>query len=103
MAQIEATADVPDGVTGHTWATSTELGGARGSVGCLDVQSPVLCALSPEGIAVWKLERKFSLWTSQRSRFRKSGGSDVLINVPDDGVDNEGWRENWLGSVGEIG
>ncbi len=37
------------------WATSTELEGARGFAGCLGVQSPVLCELSPEGLNVGRM------------------------------------------------
>ncbi len=29
--------------------------------------------------------------------------SDVSVDIPDDGVDYEGWRENWLGFHGESG
>ncbi len=64
------TSDVPVDVPGHTGATSIEPGGARGSVGCLGVQSLVLRVLSPEGVDTGRREHKSSLLGSPAEQVR---------------------------------
>ncbi len=82
---------------GSYWATRTELEGARGSV-CWVSRAQNIVQWAPEGVDVWCRDVGFPFWASQRSWFGESGDTDVLRDVPLDGTDDEGWRDDgfWL-------
>ncbi len=54
----------------------------------------ILCTEPQKGLTLWCRDIGFPLWASQRSWFGESGDTDVLRDVPLDGTDDEGWRDD---------
>ncbi len=58
----------------------------------------ILCTEPQKGLTLWCRDIGFPFWASQQSWFGESGDTDVLRDVPLDGTDDEGWRDDgfWL-------
>ncbi len=58
----------------------------------------ILCTEPQKGLTLCCRDIGFPFWASQRSWFGESGDTDVLRDVPLDGTDDEGWRDDgfWL-------
>ncbi len=54
----------------------------------------ILCTEPQKGLTLWCRDIGFPFWASQRSWFGESGDTDVLRDVPLDGTDDEGWRDD---------